>query len=209
MMYSIAYSISGIGAYLIGSVPTSFLFAKALKGIDIRQHGSGNVGATNVYRVVGKLPGLLTLIVDILKGVLAASFLPGFIYHVFGVPCGLDQKIVFGFLAICGHIWTPFLRFKGGKGVATTIGVLGILLPKLLVWYLLVWVIAFSFSRFVSLGSVVAGVSLPFLALIYDQSITVVLFAVILCSINTYKHKENIKRLIMGVESKTHLFRKK
>ena len=143
--------ISLILAYLIGSIPTSFIFTKFLKKVDIRQHGSGNVGATNVFRVVGKTPAVMVLLIDILKGVIAVIFLSDVFFNNFiGMKLGLElYKILLGACAISGHVWSIFLKFKGGKGVATTAGVLIVLSPKVLIAALIIWILVFTAFRIV------------------------------------------------------------
>lgn len=191
-------------AYLIGSIPTSFIFAKAFKKIDITKHGSGNVGATNVFRVVGKAPAIIVLVLDILKGVACVSLLPlVFFNNTIGVSLGLElYRILLGVCAIGGHVWSVFLRFKGGKGVATTAGVLAIIAPKALIACVIVWILVFAVFRIVSVASLAASVFLPVFAIVFNQSIYVVFFSVLLCVMGTYKHKSNIKRLLKGEEKK-------
>ena len=189
-------------AYLIGTIPTSYILAMALKGVDIRKHGSGNVGATNVLRTVGKLPAILALVIDILKGVAAVTILSKFFYNS-NIGINYESfRIILGFAAISGHIWNVFLNFKGGKGVATSIGVLFILSPKALLIWALVWFITVVITKYVSLGSIIASISLPISIAIMGMSIQMVLFTITLCIINTYKHKSNIIRLINSEESK-------
>ncbi|MDP2942608.1 MAG: glycerol-3-phosphate 1-O-acyltransferase PlsY, partial [Candidatus Omnitrophota bacterium] len=140
--------------YLIGSIPTSYLFAKALKGIDIRQFGSGNVGATNTYRVVGKLPGLLVLIIDILKGLICVTLVAKLFLRLGVAIEPATYGMILGFMAIVGHIWSIFLGFKGGKGVATSAGVFIGVAPDVFLWGLLVWVAVFAWKRYISLASI-------------------------------------------------------
>lgn len=195
-------------SYIIGSIPTGSIAARVLKGIDIRQAGSGNVGATNVFRTVGKLPGLIVLIIDILKGVLAVTFIAGFFYKSFAMS--LDYGIyraLLGFVVICGHIWPVFLRFRGGKGVATTIGVISIIAPAVLLPSFIIWLAVFLFTNYVSLASIAMGLSFPLFAAFLNQSFYIIIFAVVVCGLNIYKHKENIKRLLSGGENKTILFK--
>lgn len=196
--------LSLISAYLLGSIPTSYIFAKVLKKVDIRKHGSGNAGATNVFRVVGKVPGIIVLILDVLKGVIAVALLSEvFFNNTIGVTLGLElYKILLGLSVISGHVWTVFLKFKGGKGVATTAGVLMALAPKVIILCLLVWAIVFAIFRIVSVASIVASISMPIFAVIFYQSIFFVLFCVLLAIGSTYKHKANIKRLLRGEEKK-------
>lgn len=191
-------------AYLIGAIPTSYIFGKALKGIDIREHGSGNVGATNVFRVVGKTPGIIVLILDALKGVVAVLLLPSiFFNNAIGVNLGLENyKILLGICAISGHVWTVFLKFKGGKGVATTAGVMIALAPKVVAGSVVIWAIIFGVFKIVSVASIIAAIFLPVFALIFHKSIYIVLFCVLICIVGTYKHKANIRRLLRGEEKR-------
>ena len=196
--------ISLILAYLIGSVPTSYIFAKLLKKVDIRQHGSGNVGATNVFRVVGKGPAIFVLVLDILKGVFACVFIPYILLNnTIGVTLGLDgYQILLGIAVISGHVWSVFLKFKGGKGVATTAGVVMVLAPGILTMCLVIWAIVFAIFRIVSMASIIAALFLPIFSVIFYRSIYFVLFAVLLALAGIYKHKANIKRLLRGEEKK-------
>ncbi|MFC1570330.1 glycerol-3-phosphate 1-O-acyltransferase PlsY [Candidatus Omnitrophota bacterium] len=196
--------IALLTAYLIGSIPTGYIFGKVLKGIDVRKHGSGNVGATNVFRSVGKTAGIVVLVLDFLKGFVAVVFLPRVLFRVFpGMTEGdVSLYIIMGAAAIAGHIWTCFLRFKGGKGVATTFGVMAGLFPIIFVGCLAVWVIFFSIWKYVSLASIAACISLPLLALATGEDIRIVLFTAVLCMVGVYVHRSNIKRLIQGTESK-------
>jgi glycerol-3-phosphate acyltransferase PlsY len=191
-------------AYLIGSVPTSFIFGKLLKKVDIRKHGSGNVGATNVFRVVGKAPAVAALLVDILKGAVSVLVLPEiFFNNSIGITLGLNfYKILLGASAIAGHVWSAFLNFKGGKGVATTAGVLLVLAPKVLAGGLIVWGIVFSLFRVVSIASITSSMFLPVFGIIFQEPIHNVLFYVFLCIMGAYKHKKNIRRILRGEEKR-------
>lgn len=202
------FAISCLAAYLIGSVPTGFLMTKIFLGSDIRDSGSKNVGATNVYRVAGKLPGLLTLIIDITKGIIVVTLVVEFSYTYLPNVDYIFYKTLLGLIAILGHIYSVFLKFKGGKGVATTIGVTAIIAPLVLLTSLAVWLIVFIPTSYVSLGSLAFGISLPISALLFGQPFYVVMFCVILCAINTYKHKDNIKRLLNKEENKTIIWKK-
>ncbi|MBI5144245.1 MAG: glycerol-3-phosphate 1-O-acyltransferase PlsY [Candidatus Omnitrophica bacterium] len=207
MSSTLTVSLALLTSYLIGSIPTSFICAKVTKGIDIRQHGSRNVGATNVLRVVGKVPALLVLIIDILKGVFAVTIVATYFHpYIKNLDYGLYRAIL-GLAAICGHIWPVFLKFKGGKGVATTIGVIMIIAPVILLPSLIAWLIVFLATKYVSLASLVLGASFPISAAILSQPYYIVVFAVTICILNCYKHKDNIRRLLRGEESKTIIFR--
>lgn len=196
--------ISLILAYLIGSIPTGFIFAGLLKKTDIRKHGSGNAGATNVFRVVGKLPALCVLILDVLKGALAVLVLSDiFFNNMIGVAMGLGvYKILLGASAISGHVWSVFLKFKGGKGVATAAGVLCVLAPEVLIAGFIVWIIVFSGVRIVSVASLAASMSLPVFGIIFQKPLSGIVFYVLLCVMGAYKHKPNIRRLLRGEEKK-------
>ncbi|HPS20148.1 MAG TPA: glycerol-3-phosphate 1-O-acyltransferase PlsY [Candidatus Omnitrophota bacterium] len=201
MLYVI---IGVIAAYFLGSIPTGYIFGKVLKKIDIRECGSGNVGATNTFRSVGKIPGIIVLVIDFLKGYVAVTVLPMFVQQFF-TERDLSAEyifILFGAAAISGHIWTVFLNFKGGKGVATTAGVMAGLAPLILLLSFVCWLVIFVIFRYVSLASIIAAITLPFFAVIFQKSIMFVLFASILCIVGVYKHRANIKRLFNGEEKR-------
>jgi glycerol-3-phosphate acyltransferase PlsY len=187
------------GAYLIGSIPTAFLAGKILKGIDIRQVGSGNIGATNVFRSIGKTAGVVVLAIDMLKGIvpviLAGQFAPGSCSEIF--------RILAGLAAICGHNWTIFLNFKGGKGVATSTGVLLTLAPAATLAGFLVFVLAVTVTRYISLGSVVAASAVPLLVWYLNPGqIELFYFVLVIAILIDLKHIPNIKRLIKHEEHK-------
>jgi acyl phosphate:glycerol-3-phosphate acyltransferase len=208
MISILAFLLAIVTAYLLGAIPTGFLMTKIFAGVDIRSAGSKNVGATNVYRVAGKLPGFITLLIDIGKGVLVVTLIANFYYSF---TQDIDQiffTALLGLIAIFGHIWPVFLKFKGGKGVATTIGVTAILAPVPLAVSLLIWLAVFIPTNYVSLGSLAFGISLPVCAAILNEPFYIVVFCVIICLLNTYKHKDNIKRLLKKEENKTALFHK-
>lgn len=188
-------------SYLVGSIPTSFIFGK-LKGIDIRKRGSGNVGATNVYRVVGKLPGLLVLILDVLKGVIALTFITDFFFK-FGVILDYDIfRLVMALAVVVGHDWTVFLNFKGGKGVATSLGVLLALWPLSVAFAVTIWIITVCITKYVSLASILVAIAIPIIAAVAGKPIEFVVFTIILALICVHRHRSNIKRLLNGKESK-------
>ena len=188
-------------AYLLGSVPTAYLFGKWKKGIDIRQYGSGNVGATNAFRVLGKLPGVLVLVIDVTKGVLAVSLLPQFVKAV--VPFDSSWIVaILGMLAIAGHIWTPFLKFQGGKGVATSLGVFMAMDPFSTLIALTVWILVLALFRYVSVSSITAAITLPIVMGLWLRPFPWVLIASTSCFIICYRHKVNVQRLLVGSEKK-------
>ncbi len=199
-----ALIIAILVAYLLGSVPTGFILSKLFGKSDIRGQGSGNIGATNVYRVAGKSAGILTLFIDVAKGAVATGVFSSYFYGR-GVPLEFGTfRMIMALAAVAGHNWTPFLHFKGGKGVATSVGALLVLCPKILGFMVLVWGIVFAVTRIVSLASIVASVAFPlFVVFLGDFKIT--LFSVILCIFSIFKHRANLSRLIQGSESRLKL----
>ena len=209
MIGVLIFTISVVLGYLIGSFPTSFIMARALKGVDIRQVGSKNAGATNVLRSVGKLPALITLIVDIVKGIFVVTIVANFLYPYIE---NLDYDFYRSFLglaAVCGHIWPVWLHFKGGKGVATTLGVAIGLAPIVLLPSLVIWLVIFFTTHYVSLASILALIAFPVIAIAFSQPLYLVLISAVICSISIFKHRSNITRLLKGQENKTILFKSK
>jgi len=195
---------------LIGSIPTGFIFVKVLKGEDIREHGSGNIGATNVFRVLGKGPGITVLLIDIIKGIIPLTL----VANLLGITIALDL-ILLALAAVAGHNWTVFLKFKGGKGIATTLGVLiGLTIQiaairPVLGITLLTWIISFLISGIVSLSSILASIILPITMLGTSQSIELICLGVVFCVFVVFRHRPNIKRLLAGEEPRVKLpFRK-
>lgn len=198
----IKIAISLLTAYLIGSIPTAYIFARFLKGVDIREHGSGNVGATNVYRIFGKIPGFAVLFIDILKGFLPVFILPVMLNANNSVIGPGLYKMLIGTSVISGHVWTVFLKFKGGKGVAATSGVLMAIVPDMFLICLGVWILVLILFRYVSLSSIIASFSLPIASIALGKPISITVFSLTICIIGTYKHKQNIYRLLRGEEKK-------
>jgi glycerol-3-phosphate acyltransferase PlsY len=189
------YLLTAVVAYFIGSIPTGYLFGRA-RGIDIRATGSGNIGATNVFRTLGKTAGIAVLLIDAVKGFLPARFL----------LCGVTPEtreyhsMIAGLFAILGHNYTCWLRFKGGKGIATSAGVVIALVPYGLLITLGVWLIVFAISRYVSLASVIAALVLPFAAWAVGRSPAMIALCTLLSVLAIYKHRSNIQRLLAGTE---------
>jgi glycerol-3-phosphate acyltransferase PlsY len=201
----VGYILTVLIAYLLGSIPTGFLVAKA-RGVDIRTAGSGNIGATNVFRIVGKWAGILVLLADAAKGWLAvfvvAKLIAGCFYSA-ASPQALEWfAICAGIAAILGHNYTCWLHFKGGKGIATSAGVLVALVPVPLLISLGVWIVVFGLSRYVSLASISAAFVLPFASWAFAESLTLIVITAALAVLAIYKHKGNIKRLINGTENR-------
>jgi glycerol-3-phosphate acyltransferase PlsY len=191
-------------SYLIGSFPTAYVFVRLFKRLDIREYGSGNVGATNAARVIGKKLALIVLALDFLKGTAAVTLLPIFFGKLFLKTGGFENivYILAGAAVISGHIWTIFLKFKGGKGVATTAGVMAGLSPEILLSGLLLWLIIFFIWRYVSLASISAAIALPVLSLVFGKDLDFIIFVSIVCFVGVYSHRSNIRRLIQRNESK-------
>ncbi len=192
-----------IVSYLIGAIPTAYIFGRALKGIDIRQHGSGNVGATNAFRILGKGPGTAVLLLDVLKGAVVTSL----VADLFGQTDPL-MRVILGIIVVCGHNWTVFLNFKGGKGIATSLGVLiGLTIAiasirPVVLYTFLSWIVTFLVSGYVSLASIIAAIILPVLALIFPQPFAVIMLSVILCVFVVLRHRPNITRLLERKEGR-------
>ncbi len=198
----IYFIIAIVLAYLIGSIPTAYIVTRLKKGVDIRNYGSGNVGATNTLRVLGKGMGALVLIADITKGILCVTLLPQIFYDSQSHISIYAFKALLAAIAACGHIWTVFLKFKGGKGVATTCGiVLALSTPAALLAFL-IWIVTVIFSKYVSLASLVMMAALPFLMLAFKQPASYFYLSILLFVIITYTHRGNVKRLIAGTENK-------
>ncbi len=193
-----------IASYLIGSIPTAYIFGRVLKGIDIRKTGSGNVGATNAMRVLGKWPGITVLVVDILKGFFPVLFLPNVI-KLENVSVEF-LLIALGVSCILGHTWTIFLSFKGGKGIATTLGVLmgmAIKIPGLnlvLVSLILTWAAIFIIFRIVSMASILSAVFFPLYVLFFSGSPRILFLSIMLSVLIIYRHKTNLRRLFRKEE---------
>ena len=204
-----------LAAYLIGAIPTAVWVGQAFYGIDVRQHGSGNAGATNTFRVLGKKPGAFVMAVDIFKG-WAATSLAHFLVMTGAIEP--DQLILFqiilGVVAVLGHIFPVYVGFKGGKGVATLMGmVLAIHLEAALVC-LGIFIVVLLISRYVSLGSMIAAIAFPILLLLppfHPDEPLLVIFGFLLSLMVVLTHKKNINRLLQGQESKANipLLRKK
>ena len=219
------YSATALGAYLLGSVPTGFLVAKA-KGIDIRKVGSGNMGATNVFRVLGKPAGIVVLLIDGLKGFAAAAWLapcifnwlaPHFFKFDYQHPTGFffasfkEQSLDFqlrlctvaGICAVLGHNFTCWLRFKGGKGIATTAGVYFALAPLAVSIALAAWIAFALITRYVSVASIAAAIALPTAVWITKpDNLFLGIVTTALGALAIFKHRKNIQRLISGTENR-------
>lgn len=204
------YIIFGIVAYLLGSIPTAVWIGKAKYGIDVREHGSKNAGATNTFRVLGKKAGITVLTIDILKG-FTASFLP-FVFNVGEWQSDrlITTQILASFMAVIGHVFPVFASFKGGKGVATSLGVIIGVHPPAAGICIGVFLLVFIVSQYVSLGAICAAVSFPtsVYLLVGTASIWLIGFSVLLAIVVIIAHRKNIRRLLGGNENKMNLFKR-
>ena len=202
----VAYAPCVIGGYFLGSIPTGYLVARA-RGVDIRTVGSGNIGATNVFRILGKTAGVFVLLVDALKGFLACWLLVRLGAQLSGAgEISAAQRealqLTAGLAAILGHNYTCWLRFKGGKGIATTAGVLLALVPVALAILLAIWGVVFGLSRYVSLASISAAAALPLVVWLTGGSPVLIGITGAIGALAIYKHKANLQRLLAGTENR-------
>jgi glycerol-3-phosphate acyltransferase PlsY len=213
-----AYIVVALAAYLIGSIPTGFLVAKA-KGIDIRSVGSGNIGATNAMRVLGKPAGIFVLLVDAAKGFIACCFGVFIAIYLANQQNGIRSigdnsgdavlnslpylPIIAGIFAVLGHNYTCWLKFKGGKGIATTAGVYLALAPAPLGIAFVIFVLTILLTRYVSLGAIMAAIALPVLVwAMTPDNLFLGIVTTTLGALAIYRHKSNIQRLMAGTENR-------
>ena len=206
-------------SYLVGSIPTGIIIAKKVKGIDIRKHGSGNVGGTNVMRTLGWKYGVLTIIIDALKGAIAVILISRLYLGAFPFPNATPfddftlVQIIAGLSAVIGHIWTVFAQFKGGKGIATALGFLITIITIDMLLALGVFVLVVTFSRYISLGSISAAVAVPLILIVREnifnvdiQGYHIILpFVIAVSALVIYTHRSNVGRLLQGKENRISL----
>jgi len=200
-------------AYLIGSFPTAIIAGKLLKKIDIREHGSGNAGATNVFRVLGWKAGLVVLFIDMFKGFASVWWVPNL--TVVNPDIFIYVQIFAGIAAIAGHIWTIFAKFRGGKGVGTAAGVFLGLQPGPVMICLIVFIGVVYKTKYVSLGSMIAAFLLPIILIVQkffleiEIQIPMIVLSILLAILIIVTHRANINRLIQGTESEFSFGKKK
>lgn len=205
------YAVILVFAYLIGSIPTAVWVGKHYFNIDVREHGSKNAGATNTFRILGKKAGWAVLGIDVAKGILAAS-LPRFL--LFETTLSDENFLLLqlsaAFTAVLGHVFPIFAGFRGGKGVATSLGIVIGIHPVAAVICLGIFLVVFVSSRMVSLGAIVAASSFPLVNffLLKNDSRVMLVFSIVLAVLIVAAHKKNISRLMKGEESKMNLFKK-
>lgn len=198
--------------YLIGSIPTALWLGKKYHGIDIREHGSRNAGATNTFRVLGKKFGWIVLIIDVLKGVLASTIPLFFGAYYLGYK---DEQLILqltaAFAAVIGHVFPIFADFRGGKGVATSLGIVFGINPIAAGICLIIFLVVFLSFRFVSLGAICAALVFPIVSyyIVGDDTRIMIIFTILLSTLVILAHRKNISRLLKGEENKMNLLKKK
>lgn len=209
------YSVSALLlAYLFGSIPTAVWIGQAFYGIDVREYGSGNAGATNTFRVLGKKAGLAVMFLDILKGYTATNLAYLIGLSVTGPQNSVqfvNYQLALGITAVMGHLFPVFAGFRGGKGIATLFGMILAVQSEAAMLCVLTFVVVLLISKYVSLSSILAGFSFPLSVIFIFQSPirSVVLYGMSICVLILVTHQKNIERLLKGKESKVNLFKKK
>ncbi len=198
-------------AYLIGSIPSSVWIGKYFYDVDVREHGSGNAGFTNTVRVLGWKAGLPVFLIDILKGYLAVSTVRLFNLYIPGTEDFVNYQLILGACAVMGHIFPIYVGFKGGKGVATLLGLLLAIQPQPTLICIGIFAIFFFTTRYVSLSSMIAGISFPILIIfVFKTTISsLVIFSMIVSILLLLTHQKNIERLLNREESRTRIVRRR
>ena len=202
-------TICGVVAYLLGSIPTAVWYGTGFYGIDIRQNGSKNAGATNTFRVLGKTAGTIVLLIDVLKGWVATSLALGLYYlHIISMNAMEDWKLAFGILAVLGHLFPVFSGFRGGKGVATLCGMLFSINAYAALSCIGVFLIVFVVFHYVSLSSMFAALTFPILTITQvfgkEKTLTII-FSILIFILVVYMHRTNIGRIIRKEEGKMYM----
>lgn len=199
-------------AYLIGSIPTAVLVSKHFFGIDIREHGSGNAGATNSFRIMGKKAGIFVMVIDMLKGVIAVN-----LAHLTSLDWDLQRELIvnlqigLGMCAILGHVFPIWAGFRGGKGVATLFGMILGIHPQVALFLVIVFMVMLLLTKYVSLSSITASLAFPLLLFFFftEQEVLYKIFAIATACLVVLTHHKNINRLIQGNESQVRLRKNK
>jgi glycerol-3-phosphate acyltransferase PlsY len=196
------YLLTAVIGYLIGNFASSYFLGKITKNIDIREHGSGNAGATNTFRVLGVKAGVIVFILDVLKGVLAT---------LIGLWLTGNQlgAVLSGGMAVIGHNWPALLNFRGGKGIASSFGLILTMFPTIGLILFVIAAALIAATKYVSLGSIIAAILFPVLLVVFSQPPAIILVGTVLALIALYRHRENIKRLLKGKENKFSFSSKK
>lgn len=213
-MNEFAIIIGLIVSYIIGSVPTAVWIGKAFYNLDVREHGSGNPGATNTFRVLGKKAGTIVMLGDITKGLVATSLV--IILYRLGIVQEQNiilYKLIFGITAVIGHVFSLFINFKGGKGVATLLGMMIAIQYEVALICIVVFLITLIISKYVSLSSILAVLTYPILLMFAPHFKTnepiLIVFGLFLFVIVVWTHNKNIRRILGGEENKTYLIKSK
>lgn len=213
-MISIYSLIVLLLAYLFGSIPTAVWLGQAFYGVDVREYGSGNAGATNTFRVLGPRAGSAVMFIDILKGWTAtnlAYFLGASITGPYESVLFINYQLILGVIAVVGHLFPVFAGFRGGKGVATLCGMILAVQMDAAVACIVVFILVLLLTKYVSLSSICAGFTFPFsIVFLFHTSVkSLLLYSICICALVLITHQKNIERLLKGKESKVDLFKRK
>ena len=204
------FFIFSVTAYILGSIPTAVWVGKRFYGLDVREHGSKNAGATNTFRVLGKKPGKIVLAIDVLKGLIAV-LLPLTVAYTHNENTIINYKLFAAIFVILGHVFPLFAGFRGGKGVATSLGVIFAIHPPAAGICLAIFLLVFLTFNYVSLGAIVTAISFPIVIhFVFNvSSLPLTIFSIVIGTAVVITHKKNILRLIQGSENKMYVFSKK
>lgn len=210
-MIELEYIYFILVAYLLGSFPSAILIGKIFYKIDVREFGSGNAGATNTFRVLGKKAGLPVLFLDVLKGFLSVNLIAFLDLIPFSIDGIFELQLTFGIAAVIGHLFPVFTGFRGGKGIATLLGILIGIHPTAAICSSLVFIIIFLIFKFVSLASIIASLSFPILIYLLSDSTpnSLIIFSIFVPVLSLITHQKNIERLVRGEETKAKILKKK
>ena len=206
--------IGAISAYLLGSIPTAVWWGKAFYHIDVREHGSGNPGATNTFRVLGKRAGMIVMLADIVKGLAATSLAVPLMNMGFIPEANLITfKLIFGVIAVTGHIFSVFLNFRGGKGVATMLGMMIAINWEVALLCIAIFIFTLLISKYVSLASIISALAFPsiltFIPRFKTSEPLLIIFGFFLFIVIVWTHQKNVRRILDGEENKTYLLKKR
>ncbi|MDA3882046.1 MAG: glycerol-3-phosphate 1-O-acyltransferase PlsY [Bacteroidales bacterium] len=210
-MENIYIILAALVAYLIGSIPTAIWIGKIFYGIDVREYGSGNAGTTNTFRVLGKKAGIPVFLIDVLKAFFPAKFVVFFPYLIPGTADYVNLQLLFGAIAVLGHIFPVYAKFRGGKGVVSLLGVAFAVVPEAALVAFIVFLCTLVLTQYVSLSSLMAGFSFPIMIILVGKTtiVSLMFFSVILSVLLVLTHKKNIERLLKREENKAYIFKRK
>ncbi len=209
MTFVIYSLIFGVIAYILGSIPSAVWIGKTFHNIDVREHGSKNAGATNTFRILGKKAGIIVLLMDVFKGIIAV-FIPKLILKELSYEIEIQLQLISGICVFLGHLFPLFAQFRGGKGVATSLGIIIGIHPPAAGICFLIFLIVFISSKYVSLGAIVASFFFPLIVffIFKETSIYLIVFSNVIGITVILTHKKNILRIIHGEENKMNLFKR-